>query len=50
MIRSLSLAMLLSALAINQGAFAQTRNEAALDANGNLNSLIARLAAALNVR
>jgi soluble lytic murein transglycosylase-like protein len=49
MIRSLSLAMLLSALAINQGAFAQTRNEAALDANGNLNSLIARHAAAHNL-
>jgi soluble lytic murein transglycosylase-like protein len=49
MIRSLSLAMLLSALVISQGALAQTRNEAALDANGNLNSLIARHAAAYNV-
>lgn len=49
MIRSLSLAMLLSALVINQGAFAQTRNDAAHDANGNLNSLIARHAAAHNL-
>jgi soluble lytic murein transglycosylase-like protein len=49
MIRSLSLAMLLSALTITQGALAQTRNEAALDGNGNLNSLIARHAAAHNL-
>jgi soluble lytic murein transglycosylase-like protein len=49
MIRSLSLAMLLSALVISQGAFAQSRNDTAPDANGNLNNLIARHAAANNL-
>lgn len=49
MIRSLCLAMLLSTLAIDQGAFAQTRTENTLDANGNLSSLIARHAAANNL-
>jgi soluble lytic murein transglycosylase-like protein len=41
--------MLLSALLISQGASAQTRTGNALDANGNLNNLIARHAAANNV-
>lgn len=54
MIRSLCLAMLLSVLALTQGglilgASAQTRNEVVIDANGNLNSLIARHASANNL-
>jgi soluble lytic murein transglycosylase-like protein len=54
MIRSLCLAMLLSVFALTQGgmvlsASAQTRNEVVIDANGNLNALIARHASANNL-
>lgn len=54
MIRSLCLAMLLSVVALTQddlipGASAQTRNEVVIDANGNLNTLIARHASANNL-
>lgn len=48
MISRLSLAVLVSVFFIT-GASAQTRSEAALDANGNLNSLVARHAAANNL-
>ena len=48
MISRLSLAVLVSVFFI-AGASAQTRSEAALDANGNLNSLVARHAAANNL-
>ena len=44
--RRLCLAVFVSAIALTHGAAAQTRSERALDANGNLNSLIARHAAA----
>lgn len=54
MIRSLCLAILLSGFAFTQGgmissASAQTRNEVVIDANGNLNILIARHASANNL-
>jgi soluble lytic murein transglycosylase-like protein len=54
MIRSLCLAMLLSVFALTRGgmvlsASAQTRNEVVIDANGNLNALIARHASANNL-
>ncbi len=48
MISRLSLAVFVSVFFIT-GASAQTRSEVALDANGNLNSLIARHAAAHNL-
>jgi soluble lytic murein transglycosylase-like protein len=47
--RSLCLALLLTAFAVVPGASAQSRNVAALDANGNLDALIAKHAAANNL-
>ncbi len=49
MIRKLCLASILVALVSAPVAFAQDRRMARLDANGNLNALIARHAAANNV-
>jgi soluble lytic murein transglycosylase-like protein len=49
MIRGLSVVLVLSTLAVVPSASAQGRKEAALDANGNLNALIAHHAAANNL-
>ena len=49
MIRNFCLAFLLVALASTSAAYAQNQRVAGLDANGNINSLIARHAAANNV-
>jgi soluble lytic murein transglycosylase-like protein len=49
MIRNSCLAILLAALASTSAAFAQNQRVAGLDANGNLDSLIAQHAAANNV-
>ena len=49
MIRKLCLASILAALVSAPVAFAQTQRLAGLDANGNLNALVARHAAANNV-